>query len=601
MAKTHERSNGKKPRRRYKRKGQAAGLITTESGEQVLEVELPDNAVELTLDEMCVNDGVIAILAKSADLYDSNGQLATIVNRADDLGQQRVEIHALSLSGLREIITQRVRFYIWTEDKKTLEEAPAWQRIPRWTYEAILSRGSWSGIRPLRGIVNSPVLRSDGSILQTAGYDDASGLFVDLSEEFTTIPPDPSLDDVQQAVAMLFDVVCDFPFANRASRSAWLASLLTPLAREAYRGCTGPLFLFDANVRGSGKSLLADINALIVSGREATRLTAPKDDDECRKRITALVSDSDRIVLVDNITGRFGCASLDAALTGTVWKDRRLGHTELIEAPLRMAWYASGNNVLLAADTARRVCHVRLESPLENPEDRSGFKYADIRKHVRQNRPAILAAALIVLRGFIVAKRPDQKLKPWGSFEGWSDLVRQSVVFAGQPDPGETRVELRETSDSEAGSLHQMLEAIANIDTAKRGFSAGEMIQIATGHVHSYAADETATLREAIEQFCDGSFDRINSRRLGNRLKHFRNRVCNGMALDFATKAGNRCWFTKRVGGSGVSGDSDSPNLYVGGAIGKNAYRDATETEPLEPTEPLDVDDFEFGSDRTPF
>ncbi|MEJ7591127.1 MAG: hypothetical protein WKF77_06225 [Planctomycetaceae bacterium] len=471
-------------------------------------------------------------------------------------------------------------------------------------------RGSWSGIRPLRGIVNSPVLRSDGSILQTGGYDNASGLYVDLSEEFPTIDDNPSMDDVQKAVALLFDLVSDFPFANHASRSAWLASLLTPLAREAYRGPTGPLKLFDANVRGSGKSLLADINALIVTGREATRFTAPRDDEECRKRITALVNDSDRIVLIDNISGRFGCASLDAALTGTVWKDRRLGHTELIEEPLRMTWYASGNNVLLAADTARRVCHIRLESPLENPEDRSGFKYPDIRKHVRKNRPALLAAALTVLRGFIVAGRPDQKLKPWGSFEGWSDLVRSSVVWSGQVDPGETREELRATSDSEAGALHQMLDAITSIDTAKRGFSAGEMIQIATGHVHSYSADEAATLRESIEQFCDGSFDRINSRRLGNRLKHFRNRVCNGMALDFDIRTGNRCWFTKSIGGSGPSGGSDFPNLSVCSAINnfsesdvhvtcidKKAYRNAAETEPPEPLEPPDQLPFESDYD----
>ena len=184
------------------------------------------------------------------------------------------------------------------------------------------------------------------------------------------------------------------------------------LLAQAYRGCTGPLFLFDANVRGSGKSLLADVNSLIVTGREATRMAAPRNDEETRKRITALVKDSDRIVLIDNIAGRFGCPSLDTALTGTVWKDRRLGSNELIEAPLRMTWYASGNNVMLVADTARRVCHVRLESRLENPEDRGGFKYPIIRDHVRQHRAALLTAALTILRGYITAGRPCQRLKP---------------------------------------------------------------------------------------------------------------------------------------------------------------------------------------------
>ena len=385
-----------------------------------------------------------------------------------------------------------------------------------------------------------------------------------------------------------------------------MAAVLTPIAREGYRGPTSPLFMNDANVRGSGKSLLGDIVSLIVTEREAIRFTAPQNDEESRKRITALVESNDRVVLIDNIVGAFGCASLDAALTGTTWKDRRLGHTSMVEAPLRMTWLGSGNNVVLAADTARRVCHIRLESRLENPEDRQGFKHPDIRKHVRKNRPALLTAALTILRGFIAAGRPDMKLKPWGSFEGWSDLVRQAVVFAGFHDPGKTREELRETSDSEAGALHQLLESISSIDTAKRGFSAGEMIQIATGHVHSYSTDEAATLREAIEQFCDGSFDRINSRRLGNRLKHFRNRVCNGMAFDFTMKRGNRCWFIQSAGGvSGASGVSATAHLSAGAKTDvqhfvtsntQKAHWEAGESETPEPPEtPQSELDFKFG------
>src|SRR5262249_4882626 len=62
----------------------------------------------------------------------------------------------------------------------------------------------------------------------------------------------------------------------------------------------------------------------------------------------------------DNLEGRFGNAVLDAALTGTSWKDRILGVNRMAEAPLYMTWYATGNNVIVAADTARRVCHVRL-------------------------------------------------------------------------------------------------------------------------------------------------------------------------------------------------------------------------------------------------
>lgn len=523
---------------------------------------LPPNAVELSLDEKCVNDLVIDALGKRGDIFDHNGSLAVISDEHVDGEESRKTIQHLSLATLREIISETCRFFEWEQTKEG-EDFPAWQRVPRWCYEAVLARGSWPGIRPIRGIVTSPVLRADGSILQTQGYDVDSGLFVDLTEAFPEIDADPTAQAIGDSVATLFDLVSDFPFKDSASRSAWLASLLTPLAREAYRGCTGPLFLKDANVRGSGKSLLADINGLIVTGREATRLTAPQNDEEARKRITALVNDSDRIVLIDNITGRFGCASLDAALTGTVWKDRRLGHTELIEAPLRMTWYASGNNVILAADTARRVCHIRLESPLENPEDRSGFKYLDIRKHVRKNRPALLAASLTILRGYIAAGRPEQNLKPWGSFEGWSDLVRNSIVWCGLVDPGETRTELRATSDSEAGGLRQMLMAVAHVDQDQHGLRTSDMLKIATGKDQSYGNGDADLLREGIEMFCEASIDRVNTRRLGVRLSHFRNRVVDQMAFDCTIKGGSNYWFVQSHGGSGGSVVSVSSNLYA--------------------------------------
>ena len=85
---------------------------------------------------------------------------------------------------------------------------------------------------------------------------------------------------------------------------------------------------------------------------------------------------------------------------------------------------------------------MRLESPEENPEERTGSRHPDLLAWVRQERPRLTVAAMTILRGYCVAGRPDMGLTPWRSFEGWSDLVRQSIVWCGLPDPGETRQEL---------------------------------------------------------------------------------------------------------------------------------------------------------------
>ena len=188
-------------------------------------------------------------------------------------------------------------------------------------------------------------------------------------------------------------MVVDFPFAKPVHRAAWIAFLLTPLAWHAFHGAS-PLFLIDSNVRGSGKSLLGDAASLIVTGREIARMSYPENDEETRKRITSIVLAGDQMVPIDNIAGELGSPSLDAALTGTSWKDRILGRSEIVEMPLKTTWAATGNNVILRADTSRRVCPIRLESNLENPEERQGFIHPNLLQWVRQQRPRLLAAGL---------------------------------------------------------------------------------------------------------------------------------------------------------------------------------------------------------------
>jgi hypothetical protein len=98
------------------------------------------------------------------------------------------------------------------------------------------------------------------------------------------------------------------------------------------------------------------------------RTTAPRDDDEFRKRITALAVAGDPLILIDNVAGMLGGPSLDAALTGTWWSDRMLGYTQMVRVRMLASWWATGNNLVVVADTARRILPIRLDSKEENPE-----------------------------------------------------------------------------------------------------------------------------------------------------------------------------------------------------------------------------------------
>ena len=270
--------------------------------------------------------------------------------------------------------------------------------------QAVEARGQWQGIPRLEAVVESPVLRADGTILQPPGYDQQTGLIFRPETEFPPAKEKPTQADALAAVKALLEVVEDFPFQTEAHRAAWLAATLTPVARYAFHG-PAPLNLFDANVRGCGKSLLTDATSQIVAGREMARMSLPRDDEEFRKRITALAVAGEPLILIDNIAGTLGSPSLDAALTATSWSDRILGQTAMASnVPLFATWYATGNNVILAADTARRTLHIRLESPEESPEERSGFRHADLLKWVRAERARLATAAVTILAAY--CRRP---------------------------------------------------------------------------------------------------------------------------------------------------------------------------------------------------
>lgn len=88
-------------------------------------------------------------------------------------------MQCLSEANLRELITS-CRFYAGGGGFKPRK----FVRVPVWCTKAIHSRRHWCGIPMLAGIVDHPVFRHDGTILQKNGFDPESGVYVNLVSEF---------------------------------------------------------------------------------------------------------------------------------------------------------------------------------------------------------------------------------------------------------------------------------------------------------------------------------------------------------------------------------------------------------------------------------
>jgi hypothetical protein len=322
------------------------------------------------------------------------------------------------------------------------------------------ARREWGGIRPLLAVTSAPTMRPDGTILQTPGFDASTGLLYWPNGSYHAVPENPTRDDAVSAWDSLCESVCDFPFARDEHRAAWVAAVLTLLLRVAISGPV-PLFAIDATTRGTGKSMLADAAFRIAFGHGAARTSLPDEEEEFRKRITALAVEGDPAVLIDNIAhGRtLGGSAFEAALTSEVWKDRVLGVTGMVKVPMLIVWFATGNNMGFSSDVARRTLHMRLESELENPEEREGFKHANLMQWIDGKRHHLVTWALTMVRAWVVAGRPKM-CKTWGTFEAWSELVPNVIKWVSGLDPMVVRASADDVNDGDKLAIRALVECI---------------------------------------------------------------------------------------------------------------------------------------------
>jgi hypothetical protein len=405
-------------------------------------------------------DATMPILAGSGRVFKRSQRLVHITDwkQPDASKITREEgsavIADISSGKLWEIMSREIQ---WTRyDARAKEDVNC--DPPGKVVSSMHDLGEWPAIPSLRGLVTIPILREDGSLCCTPGHDVQSGLYYAPTTPPPEIKEKPTQVDSTVAAAQLLEVINDFPFVENSHRSAWLATVLSRVGWGAFQG-GAPLTVFDATTPGTGKTLAADMSALISTGSVAAHSPYVAEDDELRKRITSHLKAGDQVVMIDNVPagGVVGWACLDNVLTSETWKDRELGTNTVTSLPVDAIFMVTGNNLEVGADAARRTLRCRLESDEERPEERTGFAHPLLADWVKSNRTRLLGCAFTILRGYIVAGRPGMSLLPIGSFDGWSNLVRAAIVWSGLPDPCGARVDKDDEVDQAADAHSAIL------------------------------------------------------------------------------------------------------------------------------------------------
>lgn len=417
----------------------------------------------------------------------------------------------------------------------------------------------WPGLRPVHTVVSYPFLRPDGTVMMESGYDPQTGVYLDRQGDKPIIPDVCDRDAALKAVEALWDVVCDFPFAKECGRVAWLCGLLTTISRFSYDSPV-PLFVVDGNTPGSGKSKLANIAGLIATGQVLPTTPYSHDDEEMRKKFTTLALFGTTQILLDNVKGAFGGPIIDAIITSTVWQDRILGSNTLTTLPWFAVPWVTGNNIQLDGDSLRRIIVSRLWSPLEHPENRTGFKHANLTAWVLKNRAVLLGHAFTILLAHHRAGKPDMGLVPLGSFEGWSETVRNAVVWLGLPDPTEGKDDVKIASDPMALARMVLIDNWNLIDPEGKGMTANQIVTTVFPPPREETPDHLADVAEAIDSVCN----KRTGKMLAAKFKVWQETVtCGRMLVQISTSGRTVRWGVIKapkssVGESGESGGSFS-------------------------------------------
>ena len=176
-----------------------------------------------------LTDEALAFLVRSkAPIFVRQGELVRIQRKEDGTPT----IAPMNDAALKHLLAKHMNF-VRIGPKGPQHCAPPDDIVQ----DLLRGRGQWP-FPALDALVEFPVFRPDGTLLDTPGYDQATQLaYVPVPGlAIPAIPERPTEDDLVAAITLLDEAIGEFPFQDQACHANAIALLLTPLIRQAING-----------------------------------------------------------------------------------------------------------------------------------------------------------------------------------------------------------------------------------------------------------------------------------------------------------------------------------------------------------------------------
>jgi hypothetical protein len=459
-----------------------------------------DNAVlvPIHLSDEELYETVINELVKAKRVYRTGNILTEIIGS---------KTHHLTPDTIRMRISPPIVFVKEGKDGEPVRATP-----PGWLLKAIVNKPAPDRVPEVVAVTDIPTIRPDGSIVSLPGHDPETRVFYIPGKPI----PIPQVD-TDTAVRNILLPFADFPWAQPDTDvAAFLAAVLTVIIRGTYEG-RPPALLIDKNAAGAGATLLAQCLGMMATGDDLP-VHLPDTNEETNKRIHVAVLQGDPVIFLDN-RRELGGPFIDALLTSRKINIRILGQSKSSVVDFRSLVIATGNNLQINGDLARRVYRIRLDSPHEKPYLAGGYRIKDLLGYVRSNRAAIVGNTLRLAQLWFEAGAPHHGQKELGGFEGWSRVVRGIVSFTGLGDP---MCSTEGMDDTTTDSWTQFVAA-----TPKGKFTCRELYeltQMGVGQKTPEQNDLLAALEAVMYPILPHQFTAVN---IGIKIAEFRDKHTN--------------------------------------------------------------------------
>lgn len=372
------------------------------------------------------------------DMYVSDGRL-TLVEEVSgtanaDAGDQDMPLPVTSTMVTAPVLALALATHTYTYKVVVREKNEGETEVtpPQTALSAVLAAKKWPGVPPLRGIIGAPVLRGDGTLLQTAGYDERTGLYLAPTITLPYVPDAPTPEQVEEARTFLLGkFLHDFPWVNLADRANYVGLLVTPVLRRYLRVLT-PFGVVTATMPGSGKTILTSGPGLLYGQRV---FSWTDNEEELGKTITSALTTVEGTMIFDNIAegGIVRSAKLANLLTSNVWSDRLLGGNKVASLPNDRLWMCTGNNLAVGGDMASRSVWVRIDPKMPRPEERAKFALGDLSEWITkpENQQHLLWCLLVLVVDWTRAGAPRADGLTMRQFTGWAQGVGGFLIHHG--------------------------------------------------------------------------------------------------------------------------------------------------------------------------